>query len=201
MNISPGLIRSWPDYLLATSCAITAWLLFRAGHAVRMAHEKGQTRDTPVVWWSLGMLFVLFACVKAANGLSLLGGLMRQAAHAEGIYPERRAIQYVVLGLLGMGAFVGIASLATHRGTARRHRAMLACTGAVAIFAAARFVSLHAVDAWMNHAPWLRPLAEIFLIATIGTIAWRTRKSMLRRSGGAALSESSRAKRGREVYP
>ena len=181
MNIPTNLLRSWPDYLLAASCLVAACLLFRAAHSVSTARAAGQTRDTPVIWWLLGVLFLLFAAVKAANGLSFLGLWMRDAAHAEGIYPERRAIQYVLLGLLGMAAFVVVASLATHRGVASRHRATLICTAAVTIFAAARFVSLHAFDSWMNYAPWLRPLAEVSLIATIATIAWRTRKSMSNR--------------------
>lgn len=166
-------MRSWHDYMMVAVCVATAVLLARAGSVVRRDRMAGQTRDTHIIWWLLAAVFCLFAIVKGVNLLTVVGVWLRETAKAEGIYPERKAIQYLFMGFLGVGTLIAAASLIAYRSLARRHWLILCCTGAMAVFGAMRFVSLHAIDHWMRTYPAVRVLAELLLSGTVCVVAWR----------------------------
>ncbi len=157
----PSVARDLTDYLLAASFLLTAVALFRLSHTVSVARCRKLTHDNPRFWAVLGGIFVVFACFKAANVFAFAGLVMRSAAHTEGVYDERRPVQLAALGLLGLASFVALCWLFANRGLARRHWLVLVCTGLIAAFAVARFISLHQFDAAMAELPWLRSGTEL----------------------------------------
>lgn len=167
------VLRGISDYLRAAIFALASVLLFRAAGTIRKARDLGRTSDSPQVWWVLAGIFMLFALNKGANILNIAGILVRDAAKAEGLYDDRQALQYVLLAGTSLAALVGIAWLFPHRRSARRHWGLFLCAGVIALFGTTRFVSLHAVDAWMNDISWLPLASEVVSSTIVIVIAYR----------------------------
>jgi hypothetical protein len=157
----PSITRDLTDYLLVASFLVTAAMLFQVSGTVRLARKRKLTHDNPRFWMGLAGVFLVFACVKAANVFAFAGTFMRVAARTEGVYNERRPVQLLALGLISLASFVGVCWLFANRGLAHRHWPLLVCVGLIAAFAAARFVSLHQFDAAMARLPWLRSGVEL----------------------------------------
>jgi hypothetical protein len=69
----------------------------------------------------------------------------------------------------------------------KRYRLAIGFTGLTLGFAIIRFISLHEVDAWNAHAPWVRTAVDLVAAAGVSAVAiarlWQLRDFALRRAG------------------
>lgn len=157
------MIRSLSEYIVVAVLLLGSVLMFFTSARVAAARAENRSHDNSAFWASCAVILLVFVLVKILNLSAFVGVWLRELTKAFGTYDGRRPIQLVALGAITLMLVLVIAALAASPGLARRHSGLILSILLLGAFGAARFISLHALDAAVGKIFWLKWIAEAAL--------------------------------------
>lgn len=152
-----------------------AAIAFLAAALSMLGHARRHRTHRPF-WITMAGVFLLFAVLKVVPLVPETSNAARDLSREAGVYAERRAVQRLAVGVIGLGAAIGLGALLTYaRPTPRQLVPLIGATVVVA-FAAIRWTSLHQVDSLISKMPWLVPAVEVAAALMAGLASYRRMK-------------------------
>lgn len=156
-------MRDLTHYLGAVAFLAAAVSMFWHARSHRTHHR---------FWLAMACVFVLFAALKVVPLVPLASNAAREFSHSVGMHAQRRAIQNVAVGVIGLAAAIGVGAMLTYARPTRRQAIALTAAIITVAFAAVRWTSLHGVDALTGRLPWLVPLVEMGCALGAAAACW-----------------------------
>ncbi|MGI9598755.1 MAG: hypothetical protein ACR2QK_21505 [Acidimicrobiales bacterium] len=168
--------------LLETSAArFVAYGLAAAACFVAERRERHQTSGRPGesrhgFWLAAGVLLVLLGTMRAVGVASVAADIGSAQARSLGWYDRRSPIQILVGAAVATGWLIAVVTVLRRVGPSRRRRHLAAAVVllTIVVFATARFISLHRIDAFLERTGVigieLGTLVELSLLAGLFVI-------------------------------
>jgi hypothetical protein len=159
---------SWDGWLIVAAyvvAAVLAWLLYRscrvAAHCLERTHAGERERQLAWFWLLAFALLTALAINKQLDLQSLFTQVLREEAHAQGWYDDRRRYQFAfVVGIASAGVLgIGVIGWLWRRVLDRVWLAVLGL-GWMTSFVVIRAASFHHVDTFLRN---LTPAGTVVL--------------------------------------
>ena len=169
---------TWLGWLAVVAYVVAAGLCVRAARAPRdTEHAEPGQRRLAYFWLLLAVLLLALGVNKQLDLQTLFGRTMRDLAHAQGWYGDRRRFQRAFVSVASVVSLAGLSALAVGLWPMRR-RVWLALFGLATLLV---FVLLraalfqHVGPAWVTRSEPLHTWLELFGVGVLGWAASRAR--------------------------
>jgi len=169
---------TWLGWLAVVAYVVAACLCVRAARVARHAeHSELGQRRLACFWVLLAVLLLALGVNKQLDLQTLFGRAMRDLAHAQGWYADRRRFQRVFVAVAGVVSLASLSALGLGLWPMRR-RVRLALFGLATLLG---FVLLraalfqHVGPTWVAHSEPLHAWLELFGVGVLGWAALRAR--------------------------
>lgn len=167
---------TWLGWLAVVAYVVAACLCARAARVPRdTEHAEPGQRRLAYFWLLLAVLLLALGVNKQLDLQTLFGRTMRDLAHAQGWYEDRRRFQRVFVAVAGVVSLASLSALGLGLWPMRR-RVRLALFGLATLLGfvllrAALF--LHVGPAWVTRSEPLHAWLELFGVGVLGWAALR----------------------------
>jgi hypothetical protein len=160
---------TWVAWLTVATYAVAAWLCLRAARALRGTAPTA--RRVALFWLLLGVLLVALGANKQLDLQTPFINALRDLAHEQGWYRERRLYQRWFVGALGAVSVLGLVALGVGLWPVRQ-RVRLALVGFCGLlgFVLMRAALFQGVGPdWLARSAPAHPFVELL---SVGLLAW-----------------------------
>jgi hypothetical protein len=160
---------TWVAWLAVVTYAVAAWLCLRAARAPR--ENDPTARRVALFWLLLGVLLLALGANKQLDLQTLFINALRDLAHEQGWYRDRRLYQRWFVGALASGSVLGLAALGVGLWPVRqRVRLALVGLGGLLGFVLMRAALFQGLGPdWLARSAPAHPFVELL---SVGLLAW-----------------------------